>query len=52
MNSDEARLFESHPYYGDAVALRRCDDQAKVPGLVVPGLETYRDLVMAHVRML
>lgn len=51
MDPEEARAFESHPHHRDAVALRRCDDQAKVPGMVVPELETYRDLVLAHVRM-
>jgi phosphonate degradation associated HDIG domain protein len=36
------REFEQHPYYREAVRLRRWDDLAKVPGLAVPGLEHYR----------
>ena len=39
---DGVRRFEEEPYGGAAVALRRWDDAAKVPGLAVPGLEHYR----------
>jgi phosphonate degradation associated HDIG domain protein len=38
----EVREFERHPYFREAVRLRRWDDAAKVPGLEVPGLEAYR----------
>jgi phosphonate degradation associated HDIG domain protein len=38
----EARRFEREPWFRPAVALRRWDDAAKVPGLAVPGLEHYR----------
>jgi len=41
----EAREFETLPYYREAVTLRRWDDQAKVSGLAVPGLEEYRVLI-------
>ena len=34
--------FEQEPWFRSAVAVRRWDDAAKVPGLVVPGLEHYR----------
>ncbi|MBI1913424.1 MAG: HD domain-containing protein [Planctomycetes bacterium] len=42
---DEVRRFEQEPFWQAAVALRRWDDAAKVPGLVVPGLEHYRPLL-------
>ena len=44
---EEARRFEHQPHGRAAVALRRWDDAAKVPGLDVPGLESYRPLLEA-----
>ena len=41
MSPDEVRRFEANPHHRDAVRLRRWDDEAKVPGLDVPGLESY-----------
>jgi [1-hydroxy-2-(trimethylamino)ethyl]phosphonate dioxygenase len=41
----EARAFERHSRYREAVALRRWDDNAKMPGLETPGLETYREVL-------
>jgi phosphonate degradation associated HDIG domain protein len=38
---EEARAFEGQTEATAAVALRRWDDEAKVPGLAVPGLEHY-----------
>jgi len=43
----EAREFEAHRYYREAVRLRRWDDAAKIPGLAVPGLEHYRPALEA-----
>jgi len=43
----EAAAFESNPHFRAAVRLRHWDDQAKVPGWNVPGLEHYRPLVSA-----
>jgi [1-hydroxy-2-(trimethylamino)ethyl]phosphonate dioxygenase len=48
--SAEARDFEQHPYYREAVRLRRWDDLAKIPGLDVPGLEHYRGRLEAAAR--
>jgi phosphonate degradation associated HDIG domain protein len=39
---DEVRRFEQEPWFRSAVAVRRWDDTAKVPGLAVPGLEHFR----------
>ena len=44
---EEARRFEQQPHWRSAVALRRWDDAAKVPGLAVPGLEHYRACLQA-----
>jgi phosphonate degradation associated HDIG domain protein len=42
---EEVREFELHPHFSAAVQLRRWDDAAKIPGLVVPELDTYRDVI-------
>lgn len=42
MSSEEVSAFEDNPYHAVAVLLRRWDDGAKVPGLKVPALESYR----------
>jgi len=42
MSADEVHRFEAEPQFRSAVAVRRWDDVAKVPGLVVPDLEHYR----------
>jgi phosphonate degradation associated HDIG domain protein len=44
---DEAEAFRREPHWEDAVALRRWDDAAKVPGLAVPGLDHYRPVLNA-----
>jgi len=46
----EARAFEAHRYYGEALRLRRWDDAAKIPGLEVPDLEHYRSALEAVAR--
>jgi predicted HD phosphohydrolase len=50
MNPDEVRRFEQEPGVRSAVALRRWDDAAKVPGLVLPGLDHYRPCLEAAVK--
>jgi phosphonate degradation associated HDIG domain protein len=42
---DDVHRFEQEPWYRSAVALRRWDDAAKIPGLAVPGLEHYRSVL-------
>lgn len=42
---EEMAAFEREPHWRDALALRRWDDGAKVPGLEVPALESYRRLL-------
>jgi predicted HD phosphohydrolase len=45
MPRDELLQFETEPYSGEAVRLRRWDDQGKVAGLKTPGLAEYRELI-------
>ncbi len=42
MAPEEIQSFEAAPQYLAAVALRRWDDEAKVPHLQVPGMDDYR----------
>jgi 2-amino-1-hydroxyethylphosphonate dioxygenase (glycine-forming) len=46
MTHEEARAFEASPHYKDLLRLRAWDEQAKVPGADVPGLESYSDLIV------
>src|SRR5271155_3556266 len=41
----EARALEANPFFSGAVLLRRWDDAAKIPGLIVPDFEHYRNLI-------
>ncbi|WP_318014119.1 phosphohydrolase [Paucibacter sp. TC2R-5] len=45
MTAAEAAAFEALPFAQDAIALRRWDDQAKLPGQVTPGLDYYLALL-------
>ena len=44
-----ASLSES-PDFAATLTLRRADERAKVRGAVVPGLDSWRDVLLAHVR--
>ena len=45
LSDEEREAFEQIPHFRDALTLRRWDDLAKVKGLEIAGLETYRDTV-------
>ena len=45
MTEAEAGEYMAAPHARDAVRLRRADDAAKIAGLAVPALESYRPLV-------
>src|SRR5579871_2362638 len=47
---EEREAFEANPYYAQAVCLRHWDDQAKIPDLDVPGVEHYRERILAAAR--
>ncbi|MFT3882177.1 MAG: HD domain-containing protein [Gemmatales bacterium] len=50
MSPDEMKTFEQEPHFKSALAVRRWDDIAKIPGLAVPGLEHYRARIQAALR--
>jgi len=43
--AEEVHDFEVNPYFREAVRLRRWDDAAKIPGLDVPGLAAYKEVI-------
>ena len=45
MSEAQANSFESTPGHEAALALRRWDEYAKIPGLDVPGFAHYRPLL-------
>lgn len=45
MDAGEIAVFEADPEFESLVALRRADDDAKVPGAVVPPLDTWTALL-------
>jgi phosphonate degradation associated HDIG domain protein len=46
-SAEDSAQFSEHPYAQAAVALRRFDEQAKVPGLATPPLEHFRPYLEA-----
>lgn len=54
MGDAELAAFRAHPWWREAVALRRWDDAGKRAGLRVPGLPSYRpqlrEVIAAHQR--
>ena len=50
MTAEEVEAFLRTPWAADAVRIRRWDDQAKVPGLAVPDLASWRRLLEAAIR--
>ena len=45
MNGAEKLAFEQYPYFKEAVALRKWDDQAKIPNFKVEEIKTYRSVL-------
>ena len=45
MTADESEAFLAQPHAREALALRHADDAAKIRGLEVPPLESYRQIV-------
>ena len=50
VSPEEQRQFEMLPHFAGAVQLRRWDDGAKTPGLLVPDLEHYAERIRAAAR--
>ena len=51
MDDKQRAEFEKTPHLDLAVQLRRWDDEGKVMGLDVPGVQTYRDDVLACLKV-
>lgn len=49
MSEDEIVQFEAHPEAYDAVALRRADEEAKVPSRQVPSLDAWLPILEAAI---
>ena len=47
MTEEELKNFESRKYFRGALLLRSYEEKAKVPARDVPGLEAYRELLLA-----
>jgi gamma-butyrobetaine dioxygenase len=50
MSAAEAAEFEAHPYFADAVAVRRWDEAAKDPGITPPGFGRFAGLLRGLLR--
>ena len=50
MSPEESALFSQAPWSAEKVRVRVWDDQAKTPGAQVSPLETYRGLLLDHLR--
>ncbi len=48
MSAEEARTFEADPLFRQMLAVRSWDERAKVVDLEVPGLDTHRGRISAH----
>ena len=48
MGPEEAAAFSHEPYFTEKIQLRKWDDRAKIPGARVPELDSYRDMMTAH----
>ena len=48
MSDEELQEFTQSPNWQSMVRVRTWDDRAKTPGAKVPALETYRELITAH----
>ncbi|MFM6949368.1 MAG: HD domain-containing protein [Aquirufa sp.] len=50
MSEEECQAFEKNPFYKDAVILRKYDDMAKVPSMVVNPIESYVPLLRSYLK--
>ena len=50
MTEDEAEAFESDPLFQQKILMRYWDEEAKVAGLEVPDLESYRPMIIMHLK--
>lgn len=46
-NEVECRAFEAHPFFKEAIRLRRYDDAGKQPGMATPDIDHYVEILNA-----
>ncbi|GAB3735497.1 HD domain-containing protein [Spirosoma lituiforme] len=51
MTPDEAADFEANPYFKGILQMRTWDEQAKIPGLLTPGMDYYVAMAARHQRI-
>jgi predicted HD phosphohydrolase len=47
MNAEEKAAFEQEKYFQEALRLRRWDDEAKDPSIVIPAIEEFKGLLQS-----
>ncbi|OYY99498.1 MAG: hypothetical protein B7Y37_13970 [Sphingobacteriia bacterium 28-36-52] len=51
MSQKEAELFEQNPYMNDILAIRRIDEEAKIPNKPLPeSFEPYKQMIIRHLQ--
>ena len=48
MGDKEAQKFTSSKFYKDAIALRKYDDDGKIPNIKTKKIDDYRDLIASQ----
>lgn len=49
-NKGECAAFEAHPFFKEALRLRRYDDLGKQPGVITPDVSHYIDIIQAALK--
>lgn len=49
-NAAECQAFEAHPFFKEAIRLRRYDDLGKQPGMITSGIEHYIELIKSALK--
>ena len=49
-NKAECAAFEAHPFFREALRLRRYDDLGKQPGVITPDVSHYIDIIQAALK--
>jgi predicted HD phosphohydrolase len=51
MSESEANIFEQNPYMNDIIAIRRIDEQAKIPNKALPeSFDIYKQMMIRHLQ--
>ncbi|MEM6346801.1 MAG: HD domain-containing protein [Bacteroidota bacterium] len=50
MNKEEAARFRLSPYFELSIRMRHWDEEAKIPELKIPPIESYREMLLRHLQ--